>query len=56
MRVLGADADAKGAPLADVVRGVRGAILVASPAALAELFADGGLEDDPGCSVLLLRA
>lgn len=55
VRVLDTDADANAAPLADVVRGVRGGILVASPAALAELFADGGLEDDPGCSVLLLQ-
>lgn len=56
VRVLDAEAGADRAPLADVVRGVRGGILVASPAALAELFADGGLEGDPGCSVLLLQA
>ena len=52
-RVRALDADA--ARVADVVRGVRGGILVASPVALAELFADGGLEDDPGCSIMILQ-
>lgn len=52
-RVRTLDADVAG--LAAVVRGALGGILVATPEALAELFADGGLEEDPGCSVLLLE-
>lgn len=53
VRALGADADA--ARLASVVRGTRGSILVASRATLAEVFADGGLDDDPGCSILAME-
>lgn len=48
--------DASALRVADVVRGVRGAILVASPASLAELLADGGLDAAPGCSVLLVQS
>ena len=47
--------DAPASRLANTVRGVRGGILVASREALAELFADGGPDEDPGCSVLLLQ-
>lgn len=43
------------ARLAGVLRGAHGAILVATRAALAHVFADDGLDVDPGCSVLLMR-
>ena len=40
-------------PLREVVRG---AILVVSPAALAGLHASGRIDEEPGCSVLLVQA
>lgn len=43
-------------PVAATLRRMDGAIVVASPASLAELLDDGGIAGDPGCSVLLVQA